>query len=348
MRREKEITESEMVGRWSFQRNILDRLDSHLRVMKCVKKFDEDYYGLCKHLGAIVAPQTYYKTLVEFDESDALLAREDKLGFGAMAFADDIESGRDARHPCMVLFHRRTKAYGITESYNGPVYGLLLVYYWPKTKDYYACGEIPIAVLPDGGLMILRQYEEISQRLPKGKRDGAKRGRAGSILSLGKWQFSHHIAHLAREWKVEIDHVMQHILTCFQLAYAAAYFSQSDTRVVATKDGISSAFSVDMLSLPDFFADRDRGNRQRRRPIFHIVRSHLRRNGSVVHSHVKGDRVFMWNGFQIRITLPGKHHQILTEHQPGATGIDDPELKPGHRYYSMTDLAKKVAKAVSV
>ena len=340
-------TEIEEAGRWYFKRDILKRLDRYFSILRAVKSFDENYYAMCANVGAVLAPTNQAQSLDAFAESDAILAlpSDQRLAFGCVVFKKDVQmrDGDEKRAAEMAIIAKHHNSRVTTEAYNGDVYAFSLVFHFDDF--HYVAGEIPIAILPDGGLMILRQYIPRNQVLPRQRR-GINRGARQSLTSAA-WAFSPHIYHIADQWKVEIDYVMQRILTWFQQVYAIAYFSQADTRIAISKKGLTAAFSVDLMRLPYFFADRDVEGNRPRKSIFHIVRTHVRRGGAIVHSHFRGNRVFQWHGFEVRITMPGTHHSLLSD-WTAALQEEEDVMRQGKKAITMTAASRFISRSLRV
>ena len=100
-------------------------------------------------------------------------------------------------------------------------------------------------------------------------------------------------------------------------------------RITATKGKLTATFGVDVKRTSYFFSDRDvvlnaKGSTAR---IFHIVRPHTRKDGSVVPMHFRGLNQFEWAGHQINITVPGRDHVPLPEIDFGAVDMSEQEAK---------------------
>ena len=80
-------------------------------------------------------------------------------------------------------------------------------------------------------------------------------------------------------------------------------------RVAVKKNKVTAVMNVNVERTPYFFRDRDPivvdGVTKR---IFHVVRPHERADGSVVRMHFRGAKQFVWNGYDVSITVPGKDH----------------------------------------
>jgi hypothetical protein len=102
----------------------------------------------------------------------------------------------------------------------------------------------------------------------------------------------------------------------------------SMVRVEASKGAEIAVFGVDITRTPYFFKDRDKVEGRR---IFHIVRTHqrVRADGTVrpIKTHFRGLRYFRWNGYDIKITVPGWHHKDITSFAAGL--LDDEKYIEG-------------------
>jgi hypothetical protein len=88
-------------------------------------------------------------------------------------------------------------------------------------------------------------------------------------------------------------------------------------------------FNVAMEHTASFFRDRDRvitANGKAAR-IFHATRAHFRTLPDGRHipirMHFRGLRRFAWNGYDITITVPGKHHVEINDFTAPMTLADD-------------------------
>ena len=114
-------------------------------------------------------------------------------------------------------------------------------------------------------------------------------------------------------------------------------------KVKAYKGRLAAIFSVNVLRTPYFFKDRDLcvNVRGKKKKIFHIVRTHIRKTGSVVRTHFRGMREFNWNGYKIRITVPGWHHVNTHDLDIGAT--DGEHVEDIKDYMDMAVLGKTLS-----
>lgn len=148
------------------------------------------------------------------------------------------------------------------------------------------------------------------------------------------WDYPRSIKMLYEDRKLPEDETIEeYAANMFWLAATPYEDVLSGVRVQAAKGGVVAAFSIDLLRTPYFFKDREwvaneKGSRKR---IFHIVRTHERKAKDgvrYVKSHFRGSRNFKWNGYDITITMPGKHHPDLLQWDVAATQFEDTKAVP--------------------
>ena len=97
----------------------------------------------------------------------------------------------------------------------------------------------------------------------------------------------------------------------------------SMVRIEVKKGDLVATFGVEIKRMAYFFKDRDvklnqLGSTAR---IFHIVRPHVRKNGTSVKMHFRGLREFEWAGYKVSISVPVRDHFSLPEVDFGAKSI---------------------------
>jgi hypothetical protein len=117
-------------------------------------------------------------------------------------------------------------------------------------------------------------------------------------------------------------------------------------QVRVKKGKVAAMFNIEIERTPYFFKDRERrvnvnGNRKK---IFHVVRAHHRR-GAPVRISTRGEREFMWRGYEVTITVPGLHHNRLQEWTGGAYEHDDEELRAQEAIFA-ADAGQLIANAM--
>jgi hypothetical protein len=73
------------------------------------------------------------------------------------------------------------------------------------------------------------------------------------------------------------------------------------------------------------------------------VRAHQRKDGGVIKFHFRGERQFVWAGYQVSITVPGRDHINIVDFNAGANDgywIDDWDRD---KYINKAELGKRFA-----
>lgn len=94
----------------------------------------------------------------------------------------------------------------------------------------------------------------------------------------------------------------------------------SMVRIAVSKGDLTCTFGVAIKRMAHFFKDRDVALTVKgaRRPVLHLVRPHVRKNGADVKMHFRGMREFTWAGYRVSVTVPGRDHSPLPEFDIGA------------------------------
>ena len=112
-------------------------------------------------------------------------------------------------------------------------------------------------------------------------------------------------------------------------AYDATMTRESGINILVKKNKNRATFTIPQGRWKNFFKDRldVKTASGRKRPIFHAVSSHLRelKSGVVpVKTHYKGSRHFVWNGYEVKIILQGKH--ATSQASFNLAGIDEGDM----------------------
>lgn len=93
----------------------------------------------------------------------------------------------------------------------------------------------------------------------------------------------------------------------------------SMVRIAVSKGDLVATFGVEIKRMSHFFKDRDvvLTVRGARRPVLHIVRPYVRRDGTPVRMHFNGMKKFDWAGYHVSVTVPGHDHFHLTDWDMG-------------------------------
>jgi len=305
-----------------FREAILNRLDDYFFYIQRMRRSDRDAFALYSRLGAHILPAGGAVV-------DAVLHpwwKTNRPGFGCVATM--TPSTEKAIYPQFLYFHKYERPPADMQPLGGgDIYKVTA--YWDeknisKFKNAHpAPTEFGIAIMNDGTVQVLKM--RFTTYLNVKPRHG---GRSFHI-PRHDWGFEEFFKRWSKEHG---ENVEEYLVKMF--IYAANLFVSSNSsmvRIVASKKKLAAAFSVDILRVPFFFKDRD--DRVAGKRIFHIVRAHERQTtggNTLVRTHFRGMREFTWNGYGIRITVPGVHGINLSEFDVGAWDDEEAEkMDPG-------------------
>jgi hypothetical protein len=310
------INSVEATGRHYFKRDILDRLEAYFELIKAMKSVDPDAYDLYSSMGApIVGKKVMFHNTSELPAS----WRHGTIpAFGAVAvLLEALREGvkDDGVAPDFVYWKRMSAWRSMIEAVRHDETAIEVTFLFsPKDDDDKLIFPLTfnVGVHKETNLIrILRQNLDDSQRIdPK-----TGSNRRAYVIPIRRWGIPAHVkdwwerngASAGKRGATNIHSYIAHIL-CM-----AAYANENarlDVQINVRKNDLAAIFCIDMLRTPYFFADRDVTHKGQK--IFHIVRTHKRvgagGNETFVKSHFRGIRKFMWNGYNVHITLAGKHH----------------------------------------
>lgn len=107
--------------------------------------------------------------------------------------------------------------------------------------------------------------------------------------------------------------------------------------ILVKKNSRMVSYSIPNENIKYFFRDRLKLRTTptgKRKPIIHYVKSHKRKNGANVKTHIRGERMFYWNKYQCSVFAPGWHGKGITEFQVGGTDTED--MTPTEKKKSIT------------
>jgi hypothetical protein len=328
-----------------LRQSILEKLDKYQVYIRRLKKYDPTSYRQYRRLGAYIISS-------DLEIADAKLNKafmQLQPGFGAFALNVNGDEDSSINNPDKLIttrfayFTKLERPGADVQPVNrGVVYRArfyiddrVAIPEMFKGRDRGTHMDILLNLTKDGEIHALRVLNDQAQVI-KHKRGGS------TTIHHKKWGYHKYVYKKGRD---PAEHCIS-LFTCLANFWLIAS-QHSMIRVTATKDRIVMPFSVDVLHTPQFFADRERiptENGRRQRPIFHIVRSHDRigtRSG--VKMHFAGLREFQWNGYQVRITVPGKDHFDLTEVPLGAFEDVTDEERASGKFISTPAVANKIA-----
>jgi hypothetical protein len=324
---------TEMLGQFNFRDTILDQLDRYFFYLARMRRHDPDAYYLYGQVGGVLLPFFATPDLWNLDSENDPQERQMYLStwfmhtrptFGCVAYAtsseaEKIERQRDKgtgknREECWIpkfmYFHKYDRSAVPAEIQPvrkaGDIYKLTVWWdrkdtvnkrhKWGKPDDY------GVFIDPDGNVRVLKTLEPQVHRLPKG-------GRYQEM----QWRIPHHQEEYAAKHNATAQRFVSNLFVETTKRWEGA--SAVMAKVSVRKEGQYACFGVDIHRLPYFFKDRDYvlGPKGTRKPIVHLVRPHVRADGSVAKMQVRGEQKFTWAGYDVEVTIPGLDHHFWEE-----------------------------------
>ena len=335
-----------------FRETILDDLDRSFLYMRRLKRFDPDSYEYFRRVGIGIVPRTamgdYCKLSPWFLQTrpsrGGLFFTQEKSHVGDKMFPRFVYFTKYNPRNAPAVFQRRNR---------GDIYEVTVVFdeHGDELCKFGGLGQsYAMWVDGDGTIVMLREHCSRKKQI-RAKRRTTDR-RRGEVFSIPqrRWGISPFMAEwagdgcLSAEVRNKPELLALSLFTWCANAHEAAH--AGIIRVNASRDGITVPFSVNIKRTPYFFKDRTtvvtaKGRTAR---IFHIVRPHVRANGSAVHMHFRGLRKFAWNGYDIHITVPGLHHEHIGEVDVSTSSEDS--FKLGEPAISSAEFAKALARNI--
>ena len=325
---------------YSFKANILDYLNDQFRVLKRMKKHDRDAYTLYKKIGAFVMADMWeFENAWDFEEYRHMRGwwKTHRPSFAAFYTGYHHKSDdKDKISPSLIYFQKYDKKrppQTVQQIHgDGDIY--TMSFYWDDQHKIATVGEYALHVSPDGDIKCLKTLtnEPVKVRAKRRSSTGPK-GRVFQVPNR-KWG----IHPFFKDWAKDLGMEVEALLIGNFIMAVSAFSRQHEemTKVHVTKDGLVAVFSISILRTPYFFKDREvyKTPSGQRKPIFHIVRAHrrdLKTGGETyIRTHFRGHRKFVWNGYSIRITVPGWHHQDLATLDARSHSIPEEDDRTGY------------------
>jgi hypothetical protein len=360
---EKKIIEvSSESGEFYFREAILDQLDYYMKCIVRMRRSDAEAFAMYSQVGGQIMPEkalAWYSLVGAYeaagpdDEFGTTLSpwfRETLPTFGAIftgKVGRDVERSKKVIIPRFVYFTKYAPHKAPTDVQrvsDGAVY--LVTVYWDdpdhEAWDYRPKNGIPtcfpITITPDGEMRLLRCRIPDNNTIRHTK--GKDRGRTFTIPRRQWVRADPWFAQWAKEHDASVEDYLVSIFVRVANSFEAA--NSSVIRVMATRDNLTATFGVDVKRTPYFFKDRNvtLGASGSRKRIFHIVRPHVRKDGAAVRLHFRGEKQFVWNDYQITITVPGRDHIHISEFNVGAT--DEDKRKHGVKMLGTKELGARL------
>jgi hypothetical protein len=283
-------------GAHYYLADLLDRLNDYIEVAKRLKRGHPEIYDYYRRVGCAIGSSD----LLFSTEIGAHWRMSEHRPSLAMCHycVKDSDAEKDHIYPVFSAAQKLHFVPGVEFS-NHEIYQVVMIYrdtiIDKYNKEYGKLITAPrfyVAVDDDGECHILRVLEKHFER---------------KDIPVSRWVVPGVLKSFAKEKGIPARQIAQRIFTqTINLSEKTDY----GLLVRARKGGVCAAFAIDMLRTPYFFKDRQKtvNVRGRTKRIFHIVRTHQRKSGSIVKTHFRGLRRFTWAGHDVTVSMPGLHH----------------------------------------
>lgn len=325
-----------------LKRSILDHLDDNTKIVGRMKAFFPSEYGLYSQLGAVIIPHD--EAFLPCGRAE--LAAEPvspwflkaRPGFGAVVTGTPNDETRPVGNMFPRLMHflkvthpRERRKYMFRDGHVTvqPIattsdFYVFTLYFderdWARLfprksrEDWKMCKfyeralaiELPLEITKDNDVRPLKIKRDRYVKPDKYSGYGDVR----RTVSLWEYPFSKEFVSIGCKSSLPPELYILSEVALTLLTYEEANASMIQVR--ASKNDVCSLVNVNVEQTPEFFNDREDvivdGIKKR---IFHIVRPHERQlvdKTTLVHLHFRGLRKFVWNGYEIEISVPGRDH----------------------------------------
>ena len=310
-----------------YMGDLLKPLDDYNAVIHELKKHDLDAYNYYVRVGCTIGNSDQ---LFEKDTLSARWRNGTKRPMAMMMHFKQYEKDidEDKVYPTFLLIQKMRMVPGVQFT-NADMYECITFYRERDSIKIITGIPFYMSVDPEGGmhLMLMKRRMEgktYSKKLRRAK--AGARGRRSELVDheIQRWGIPTYLSEWAEDKKMTPSKLAQIIFT---VTATAAETQDLGLLIRARKNNVCAAFAIDLLRTPYFFKDRIKAKTitGRTKPIFHIVRTHPRKNSKLVKTHFRGLRRFNWFGHDVQISMPGYHHGASHEFDSAAIHPDDPD-----------------------
>lgn len=330
--------EIEETGTFYYLGDVLERLSEYFTYIKYLKYNDVEAYDLYSQVGGQI---TTSSVLMRSDAPEPLVKDPKKM---PAFFLLSILGGEDLTDTitCKLIYFRKIARWSGAEISRGTIFEGTFYYTEknsPRNKRIPAVFHISID--DDGKIRLLKDATIRQQHV------GKRRSATTVFHKEFKYPvFFDAIIDWQKEKGIEVETAQDIAKKMFYIALNTSINSLGGFRVVVKKGVLRAVIGVDMLRTPYFFKDRDIvvNENGRKKKIFHIVRTHVRKTGAAVRSHFRGSRDFVWNGYRVVISMPGKHHTPVNEFTEGT--VEEGMVDKDEKLMPVKEAAGLIAKMV--
>jgi hypothetical protein len=334
-------------GYFTFKKSILDDLASYFTYIRRLRKQSRSAYAMLMQFGAKLVPPDYTP---DYSELPAWWRVNEWPAFGAFAMpkqpdldAELVKKGWTNFR--LSVFEKTKQAPWFCQRLNDPGEVYHVMRYYDDVKRPDGCGYIFYVHVNsvDGKVTLLKELKNKSVEIP------SKNGKASSWYNKRDWFYNDDLVNYVKDYPGEYRNAQELAAGIFISMVNLFTDTFTDIQVKVSKDDLSAAFSIATKRTAYFFKDRDiilndKGNRKR---IFHVVRPHQRQSGKLVKMHFRGMREFNWNGYGVKIFVPGLHEHSLYEFPLASEEFFD-DLPPPKGMLTGRQGAKKISEVLEM
>ena len=330
--------ETEMYGEFNFRDTILQQLERYFVYIERMKKHDPDAYGFYKKIGAQILPYAASGVVDRnaTNKPDPKTFRDVKLpdwfnrkrpGFGCFVYGADPETEKyelnalpdsQKRRPWVpkFMYYQKYKAPPpeMQPLSGGDTYSLTI--WWDRPHDKKWSDKEKHGRPQNFGVFISADGKQVTPlRVIDTVYVPVKEKRKNNTFHIPKraWHLPSEFERWAKNAGEDPHKFLANLFCMAVEKQEHAHYSM--VRVAATKGDTTAVFSVNVRRMSYFFQDRDitltEGGQRKR--VFHMVRSHVRKDGRAVKIYFRGEREFTWAGYQVSITIPGRDHFMMDD-----------------------------------
>lgn len=186
------------------------------------------------------------------------------------------------------------------EFFGGPKYEFTIMHI--KNGEQISAYNAYIGIKKDGTIRPLRHAKIAQHRINSNGRRSSNGASNIQYFSTKAWGYE-----LPNSYAVSDPVDFYQSLAV--MVYDNSRAKEFSTQVVFKKNGVRVIACVPENTWKDFFKERIDviGIDGKKSKIWHAVAAHTRTNGQNVRTHYRGSRHFIWEGYEVKIILPGLH-----------------------------------------
>lgn len=307
--------------------NVIDHLDKYFEWLAMVKRCAPAFYKLYSRLGMTLLPEIE----TTFNNKPVTPPSEWPTFLG-ISLSDKLDS-EDGVMPRLLFFRKVNVPRGAVVIKGAVFYESLIIFTEQRLPGLCFPVYFYVGIENDGTIRPLKGRVMSTQKIKH------RHGKAESYINHSTMNYDKRLV----EWYEATDvykrgESIEHLInSVFLSSLNLMLDSEKGVQVnVTSVKGLVGRFAVPLNKTVSFFKDRNLSVTEngKKKKIFHAVTEHSRtyKNGKTVKvvPHFRGERHFMWKGYDIVVAVPKHHYNPLSNFTD--TTIDVSELPPNEGY----------------